>query len=68
MGMVAILVKWPGPFEQTFIPPSHGSSIWNLTLIGQTVSEEMFKEWGRQTTTKAYLYYKLTSEPSAQVS
>ena len=27
MGMAAILVMWPGPFEQTFIPPSHGDSI-----------------------------------------
>ena len=30
MGMVAILVMWPGLFEQTFIPPSHGDSIWNF--------------------------------------
>ena len=30
MGMVAILVMWPGPFEQIFIPPSHRSSIWNF--------------------------------------
>ena len=30
MGMVAILVMWPGPFEQTFVPPS----------IGPVVSEE----------------------------
>ena len=22
MGMVAILVRWPGPFEQTFVPHS----------------------------------------------
>ena len=52
MGMVAILVMWPGPFEQTFIPPSHRSSIWNLTLIGPVVSEEkIFKECGRRTTT-----------------
>ena len=50
MGMVAILVMWPGPVEQTFNPPSHGGSIWNLTLTGQAVSEEkMFKEYGRQT-------------------
>ena len=27
MGMVAILVMLPGPFEQTFVPPSHGGSI-----------------------------------------
>ena len=45
MGMAAIFVMWPGPFEQTFVPPAHGGSIWNLTLIGQAVSEEkMFKE------------------------
>ena len=34
MGVVAILVMYPGPFEQIFVPPSHGGSIWNLTLIG----------------------------------
>ena len=52
MGMAAILVMWPGPFEQTFVPPSNGGSIWNLTLIGQAVSEEkMFKECGRRRTT-----------------
>ena len=27
MGMVAILVMLHGPFEQTFVPPSHGGSI-----------------------------------------
>ena len=68
MGMAAILVMWPGPFEQTFVPPSHGGAIWNLTLTGQAVSDEkMFKECGRQTT-DAHLSYKLTSELSAQVS
>ena len=50
MGMEAILVMWSGPFEQTFVPPSHGGSVGNLTLIGQAVSEEIFKECGRQTT------------------
>ena len=72
MGMAAILVMWPGPFEQTFVPPSHGDSIWNLASIGPVVSEQMFKEDGRRTddgrTTEAYLSYKLTNEPSAQVS
>ena len=52
IGMAAILVMWPGSFEQTFVPPSHGGSIWNLTLIGQAVSEEkLFKESGRRRTT-----------------
>ena len=27
MGMVAILVMWPGQFEQTFISKPHGDSI-----------------------------------------
>ena len=61
MGMAAFLVMWPGPFEQTFVPPSHGGSIWNLTFIGTVDSEEkMFKECWRMMTdvrrmTEAYL-------------
>ena len=35
MDMAAILVMWTGPFEQTFVPPSHRSSKWNLNLIVQ---------------------------------
>ena len=66
MGMAAIFFIWPGPFEQTFVPPSHGDSKWNLASIGPVVSEEMFKECGRQT--DAFLSYKLPNEPSAQVS
>ena len=59
MGMAAIMVMWPGPFEQTLVPPSHRSSIWNLT--GPVVSaEKMFKECGRWRTIEAYLSYKLT--------
>ena len=65
MGMAAILVMWPGSFEQTFVPSSQGGSIWNLTLIGPVVSEEkMFEECGRRTTTDDG---GLTSESSAQV-
>ena len=40
MGMAAILVMWPRPFEQTFGPASLGVSIWKLSLIGPVVSEE----------------------------
>ena len=41
------LIVWPGPFEQIFIPPSHGDSIWNLASV---VSEEkMLKECGWRT-------------------
>ena len=58
----AILVMWPGLFEQT-------SSIWNSTSIGPVVSsKKMFKKCRRRRTTEAYLSYKLTNEPSAQVS
>ena len=61
MALVAILVIWPGPFEQTVVPLSHRSSIWNLTFIGPVVSDEkIFKECGRWRTTGAYLSYKLT--------
>ena len=65
MGMAAILVMWPGPFEQPFVPPSHGDSVWNLASIGPVVSEEkMFKECGRiddGRTTEADISYKLTN-------
>ena len=52
MAMATIMVMWPGSFEQTFVPPSHRSSIWNWTLTGPVVSEEkMFKECGWRRTT-----------------
>ena len=75
MGMAAILVMWLRSFEQTFVPPSQGGSTWNLTSIGPVVSEEkMFENENidnthtYEQTTEAYLSYKLTNEPSAQVS
>ena len=40
MGVAAILVMWPGPFEQTFLP----ASIWNLSSIGPVVSGEKMYE------------------------
>ena len=40
MGTPAILVMRPGPFEQTFVPPSHRDSIRNLASIDSVVSEE----------------------------
>ena len=57
MGMAAILVMWPGPFEQTFVSASHRGVVSDENLFLKSV-------W----TTEAYLYYKLTSEASAQVS
>ena len=71
MGMAAILVMWPEPFEQLFVPPIPGGYIWNLVTIGPVVSEEKSfeivdgrrrtTEDGRRTTTDdgACLYYKL---------
>ena len=46
MGVVAILVMWPIPREQTFVPPSHWGSIWNLALTGPSVLEKKIFENG----------------------
>ena len=40
MGIMAILVMWPGPFEQTFIPPSQSGSTWHLASVGLLVIEK----------------------------
>ena len=54
MGMGVILVMWPRPREQTFVPPSHWGSIWNLALIRPAVFEkktfEMVDDRRRTTT------------------
>ena len=52
MGMAAILVMWPEPFEQFFVPPIPGGYIWNLVTTGPVVSEEKSFEIvdGRRTT------------------
>ena len=63
MGMAAILVMWPRPRKQTFVPPSHWGSIWNLALIGQAVLEKIFENDGLRTDDGPWLYYKLTNEP-----
>ena len=70
MGVAAILVMWPGPREQTFIPPPHWGSIWNLASIGPAVLEKKIFENGgrwtdgrRRTDDRPWLYYKLTNEP-----
>ena len=52
----------PRPREQTFVPPSHWSSIWNLALIGST--EKIFENGGR-IDDGSWLYYKLTNEPKS---
>ena len=43
MGVVAILVMSPGPFIQTFVPPSHEDSTRNLAFIGRAVLEKIFE-------------------------
>ena len=40
MGMAAILVMWPKPFEHTFVRLSKVGSTWNLASIGLAVIEE----------------------------
>ena len=54
MGMGAILVMWPEPFEQFFVPPTPGGYIWNLVTIGPVVTEEKSFEIvvGRRRTTE----------------
>ena len=55
MGMAAILVMWPGSFEQTFVPLSQGGSIWNLASVGPVVSEKkMFENADTHTHTQTY--------------
>ena len=40
MGMAAILIMWPGLFEQAFVSPSQRGSSWNFTSNGLVVIEE----------------------------
>ena len=56
MGMVAMLVMWPRPFEQFSSPRGPGGCIWNLVAIGPVVSEEKWFEIvdGRRTTEPAF--------------
>ena len=61
MGMAAMLVMWPKPFEQFFFPKGPGGYIWNLVVIVPVVSEEKSFEIvdgrrtdGQQTTEPAF--------------
>ena len=73
MGVAAILVMWPGSFEQTFVPASQGVYIWNLSLIGSVVSEEkMFENvdgWmdGRSTDGRRSDWYTISSAMSLRL-
>ena len=55
MGMAAMLVMWPRPFEQFFFPKVPGGCMWNLVAIGYVVSEEKsFEIVDGRTTEPAY--------------
>ena len=43
MGMAAILVMWPGPFQQAFLPLFQEGATLNLASIGLVAIEEKFK-------------------------
>ena len=49
MDVAAILVMWPRPREQTFVPPSYWGAIWYLALIGSAVLEKKIFEKCRRT-------------------
>ena len=63
MGMAAMLVMWPRPFEQLFFPKGPIGCIWNLVAIGPVVSEEKSFEIvdGRRTDRR-------TTEPAYTIS
>ena len=58
------------PSEQTFVPPSHGYSPWNLTSVGPVVSEgKMFENVDRRQTTDndIWLCWGLTTRQPLRV-
>ena len=62
MGMAAMLVMWPRPFEQLFFPKGPGGCIWNLVAISPVVSEDKSFEIVTddvRTDNGACLYYML---------
>ena len=65
MGMVAILVMWPGSFEQTHSPiPRKLHVKFDFDWPSGFWGEDVWRMW--MTTMLAYLSYKLTNKPSAQ--
>ena len=43
MGIVAILIMWPGRLEHIFVSANPESYIWNTVKTGLRASEEMFE-------------------------
>ena len=67
MGMGAILVMWPRPFEQFFFPKDPGDYKWNLVAISLVVTEEkLFEIVDGQTTDRQMMEPAYTiSSPGA---
>ena len=70
MGMAAILVMWPGPFEQMFVPhPMDAPYIiwlsWAQWLLRTRCLKSVDDGRRRRRTAEIYLCCKLTNEPSA---
>ena len=68
MGMAAMLVMWPIPFEQLFFPNGPGGCIWNLVAIGPVVSEEKSFEIVDGRRTDGRTDGRRTTEPSHPIS
>ena len=68
MATIEYLSDWNKKHNYLFPLPLDEHYMWNMVRIGFTASEEMSFENVDTQTTDAYLYYKLTDEPSAQVS
>ena len=70
MGMAAISVMWPGPFEQIFVLLKQGGSIWNFASIGTVVSEmKMFENVDNiQTYTYTYGRHRRLTIQKAQLN
>ena len=68
MGMAAMLVMWPRPFEQFFFPKGPGGCIWNLVAIGPVVSEEKSFEIVDGRRTDGRTDDGRTTEPSHPIS
>ena len=65
MGMAAILVIWPGPFEYIFILTTRKSSTWNLASMGQAALQQKFEsvnlsDLGQRSNNDLDLWYSYT--------
>ena len=72
MGMAAILFMWPGSFEQLSFPhPTEAPYeilLWKAQWFLRRICLKSVGDDDDGWMTEAYLFYKLTNEPSPQVS